>query len=72
MRKLILLTAVTLISSYTFAATYTGNHSSSLSSLGSSFRSHATTAPKIDPNDITMGYAGQDVSHKLDNTINAA
>lgn len=41
-----------------------GKASNQLKSLGSAFKSHSTVTPKIDSNDITMGYAGQDIANK--------
>lgn len=64
MRKLILLFAAMLVSTCTFAIS-TSDSDKLLKSLGSKFQSTANiTAKKIDPKDITMGYAGQDLSDK--------
>ena len=62
MRKLTLL-ALALISTCSFASV-SSIQAPQLKSLGYAFKSHSTIAPKIDPKDITMGYAGQDVTSK--------
>ncbi|WP_148339459.1 hypothetical protein [Aquicella siphonis] len=63
------MTAVAMLaSSLTFADTASsgsGKSSTQLKALGSAFRSHSTVVPTINPNDITMGYAGEDVARKI-------
>ncbi len=39
-------------------------NSPQLKALGSTFKNHSHIAPKVNSNDITMGYAGQDVSRQ--------
>lgn len=57
-------TIAILLVANAFAGTQSDFSKSSLKSLGSAFKTHSTVTPKIDPNDITMGYAGQDISSK--------
>lgn len=67
MKSLVITVAAILVSASTFAgaqSTVPSKHASQLKSLGSAFKSYSTVVPKIDSNDITMGYAGQDVSSK--------
>jgi hypothetical protein len=63
MKNLALLVTAVLVSSYTFANVQP-KEGSSLKSVGSAFKSQQVVSPKIDPKDITMGYAGQDISSK--------
>lgn len=66
MKHLIMTAAAILITGNALADSPSLFNKSSdpLKKLGSAFRQHSTTTPKINPNDITMGYAGQDVSNK--------
>lgn len=62
MKKLMITVAAILISANSFADTQTSFQKSStqLSKMGMAFKSHSQVVPKIDANDIMMGYAGQD------------
>lgn len=62
MRNFVLLVIAFLVSTYTFANVQP-QETPSLKSLGSTFKSQSVP-PKIDPKDITMGYAGQDMTSK--------
>lgn len=62
MKNLVLLAATVLVSTYTFANVQP-KETATLKSLGSAFKSQSAP-PKIDPKDITMGYAGQDMTSK--------
>ncbi|MBX3709763.1 MAG: hypothetical protein KIT56_03380 [Gammaproteobacteria bacterium] len=67
MRKFIIVTAAILATTYAFANAQSlgfSKNSPQLKSLGAAFKVHPTVAPKINPNDITMGYAGADVSRR--------
>ncbi|EKD71106.1 MAG: hypothetical protein ACD_46C00270G0005 [uncultured bacterium] len=61
MKKLILLTAVALFSSYSFAASPQVNNIANQLSLA--FKKHATMKSPSH-NDIAMVYGGQDVAHR--------
>jgi hypothetical protein len=63
MRALILLVTTALMGATTL--THATPSHNSLLTLGSAFKSYSTIAPKVDAHDITMGYTGQDLSHKL-------
>lgn len=69
MKKLAAIAITILVSSYTFADASSGfsKDSAQLKALGSAFKSdaHATVTPSFNSNDITMGYAGEDVSDKI-------
>lgn len=69
MKKLTAIAVAILVSSYAFADTATGfsKGSPQLKALGSAFKAgaHATISPSTNTNDITMGYAGEDVSNKI-------
>jgi hypothetical protein len=67
MKSSIMTVIAILITANAFADTQSSGFSKQshqLKSLGSAFKSQPTVAPKIDPSDITMGYAGQDISSK--------
>lgn len=67
MKQLMMTALVILVSASAFAdihSTGFSKNSKQLQALGSAFKSYSTVVPKIDSNDITMGYAGQDVSSK--------
>lgn len=67
MKRLTLIIITLLASTALFAhSTISGpqHGPSQLQSLGAAFKSHSGIAPAINPNDITMGYAGEDVSRK--------
>jgi len=67
MKRLMMTALAILVSASAIAdiqSTGLSKNSKQLQSLGSSFKSNSTVVPKIDSNDITMGYAGQDVSSK--------
>lgn len=61
---MIISTALTILATSTSFADTQPNKTPQLKDLGSAFKSHSTIAPKIDPKDITMGYAGQDVVNR--------
>lgn len=67
--RLLTMTAVAmLVSSLSIAnaaSLGTGKNATQLKGLGSAFRNHSTVIPTINPNDITMGYAGEDVARKI-------
>lgn len=63
MKRLLIITAAILVSTYTFAD-FQSSGSSQLKQLGMAFKSKPIAEPKINSNDITMGYAGQDISRK--------
>jgi hypothetical protein len=62
MKKLMITVAAILISANSFADTQSSfqRGSAQLSKMGIAFRQHSKVVPKIDANDIMMGYAGQD------------
>jgi len=66
-KNLIIITALLSFSASSFAenqSTGFSKNSPRLNALGSAFKNNGTMlAAKIDPRDITMGYAGQDVSN---------
>jgi hypothetical protein len=65
MKRLIITTLAILITGNALANTQSSTlnkNSEQLKRLGAAFKHHPTVAPKIDPSDITMGYAGQDVA----------
>ena len=65
MKNSIITMVAILLTANAFAQSASLDRSSQqLKSLGSAFKSHSVITPKIDHNDITMGYAGQDVSSK--------
>lgn len=66
MRHLILTAVAILVTASAFADVQSGfsKNSKQLNSMGSAFKSHSTVVPTIDPKDITMGYAGQDLGSK--------
>lgn len=63
MKRLLIVTAAILISSHAFAD-FQSSGSSQLKQLGMAFKSKPIAEPQINSNDITMGYAGQDISLK--------
>jgi len=63
MKQLGLIIAVAILSTASFAGT-PSSHSSALNQLGSAFKLKPNVEPTINSNDITMGYAGQDISRK--------
>lgn len=67
MRHLILTAVAILVTANAFADVHStgfSKNSKQLNAMGSAFKSHSTVVPTIDPKDITMGYAGQDVGSK--------
>lgn len=66
--RLLSVTAVALlVSTISFADAQSSGfakNSTQLNALGSAFKSQPVVAPTINPNDITMGYAGEDVANK--------
>jgi hypothetical protein len=60
MKKLILIAIATVVGTCAYAS-----QSSQLASITSAFKTSPHEKPKIDPNDVMMGYAGEDIYHRL-------
>lgn len=67
MKKIIVSAMVFLISTVGLIAAATAANTTSLSSLGSAFKTkkHADASIIIKSDEITMGYAGEDVANRL-------
>jgi hypothetical protein len=67
MKKIVITAMVCLVSSIGFSATATAGTKSPLSSLGSAFKTkkHADASIVVKSDEITMGYAGEDVANRL-------
>jgi|GEM_PF-3929379 hypothetical protein len=73
--KNLIIVAAFLVSTYAFAGAQSAGlnkHSPQLNALGSAFKTHPNVVPKINPNDITMGYTGEDVYRITDPKITTA
>jgi len=66
--KTLMLVIVTLFFSFntvSFANTSFHKNSSTLKAFSSAWKNYKALTPKLQPNDITMGYAGEDVYHRI-------
>jgi hypothetical protein len=63
MKKLITLASAILVSTISFAAPL-NKPSAQLKTLGSAWKTQQSSSPTLDKNDITMGYAGKDLSRQ--------
>lgn len=64
MKQMIIVAGAFILCTCSFAGTGFSKGSSQLNALGSAWKSHQPAQIKLNQNDITMGYAGDDVSRR--------